>query len=858
MINVNTSTLSPEMLRVFDTLPELYLILSPDLTVLSANTSYLQTTGIEREDVVGRPIFQVFPDDSSESEIFKVKASLQQVLATRKPHQIDRIRYDLPHPTANGQLITRYWSGTNIPMLDKRGAVEYIIHRVTDITEQVETEARLQAFRNQQRQHYQTEEQHNLLQTLLDQAPVAMCLFQGNDLVVASANRLICDIWGYAPEQVLGRPLLEGVPELKGQGFDVLLREVLTTGVPFIGKEMPAQLLRNGQLKTTYYNFVYQPLYDEQQKIIGVVTVAIDVTEQVEARQQIEQSRQKVQTLNEKLSVSNEELRATNEELLEAKTALEQLNSELEERVAARTQEVKHAQADIQRQKDRLERFFMQAPAAICITSGQELVFELVNASYQQFFPERNLLGRPLLEVVPEIADQPIWTVIQNVYQTGETFEGREVLIPLARHKGGSLEDRYFNFIYQARFDEQGQVDGILVFGYEVTDLVLARQRTEQLARRVEEQAQAFDTTLTALQDFIYTFDAQGRFTYANKPLLNLLGITLDEIVGKGFYELPYPQELADTFHAQVTQVVATGQPLTNETPYTSPTGIKGYYEYIFKPIFDQQQQVILVAGSTRDITHRKQSEEALQSKNEELTRINADLDNFIYTASHDLKAPISNIEALLTALLRSLSAENLTDERVQRITAMMQQSVERFKRTIASLTEIVKLQKEYSREAVSVDLLKIIREVRLDLEPMIRASGVALTVDVADCPSVHFSEKNMRSVVYNLLSNAIKYRSPERMPQVLIHCESISKYQVLTVKDNGLGMETGRHSQLFTMFKRFHDHVEGTGIGLYMIKKMVENAGGKIEVDSQLDVGSTFRVYFRQSDVATSLAKET
>lgn len=90
----------------------------------------------------------------------------------------------------------------------------------------------------------------------------------------------------------------------------------------------------------------------------------------------------------------------------------------------------------------------------------------------------------------------------------------------------------------------------------------------------------------------------------------------------------------------------------------------------------------------------------------------------------------------------------------------------------------------------------------------------------------MRFSEKNVRSVVYNLLSNALKYRSPERLPQIGISCEHTPAYHVITVTDNGLGIPAGSLSQLFKMFKRFYDHVEGTGIGLYMIKRMVEQVG--------------------------------
>ena len=113
------------------------------------------------------------------------------------------------------------------------------------------------------------------------------------------------------------------------------------------------------------------------------------------------------------------------------------------------------------------------------------------------------------------------------------------------------------------------------------------------------------------------------------------------------------------------------------------------------------------------------------------------------------------------------------------------------------------------------------------------------------DCEVVPFSRKNLRSVLYNLLSNALKYRSPQRELVVQITCTRQTNYQVLSVQDNGMGLTSKQQEKLFGLFKRMHTHVEGSGIGLYMVKKIMENAGGKIEVESQLDVGSVFRVYF-------------
>lgn len=104
-----------------------------------------------------------------------------------------------------------------------------------------------------------------------------------------------------------------------------------------------------------------------------------------------------------------------------------------------------------------------------------------------------------------------------------------------------------------------------------------------------------------------------------------------------------------------------------------------------------------------------------------------------------------------------------------------------------------------------------------------------------------------MRSIVYNLLSNSLKYRSPERTLELSISTESTPEYVILKVEDNGLGMKKNDHAKIFYMFKRLHDHVEGTGIGLYIVKRIVENAGGKIEVESEEGKGTTFQVYFRK-----------
>ncbi len=134
--------------------------------------------------------------------------------------------------------------------------------------------------------------------------------------------------------------------------------------------------------------------------------------------------------------------------------------------------------------------------------------------------------------------------------------------------------------------------------------------------------------------------------------------------------------------------------------------------------------------------------------------------------------------------------------------------------------------------------------EVRYDLSALLESSQAQILADL-QVERVRFPRQYLRSIVYNLLSNALKYRSPHRDPLVKVVTFREGDWVVLCVEDNGLGIAPGQMDKLFQMFKRLHTHVEGTGIGLYMVKQMVENYGGSIEVESRPGEGTQFKVYF-------------
>ena len=297
-----------------------------------------------------------------------------------------------------------------------------------------------------------------------------------------------------------------------------------------------------------------------------------------------------------------------------------------------------------------------------------------------------------------------------------------------------------------------------------------------------------------------------------------------------------------------------------------------GAVDYIYKPINPEllkakvsvfvelynknqqlrfQEQKLIAINNELEERVKQRTEELmkknleLESMNNELKKINMDLDNFVYTASHDLKGPIANLEGLISILNKKL--KDKIGEGEAQLFNMIHVSISKFNNTIKDLTEITKVQKDLNEDLEYVSFTEITEDIKRDIQKLMDESGVILR-EVYEVREMIYAKKNLRSVLYNLLTNGIKYRSPERPPQILIHTYRQDSFIVVSVADNGLGLNSSQQSKLFTMFKRMHTHVDGSGIGLYIVKRIVENNGGKIEVESEQGRGTTFKVYFKQA----------
>ena len=375
-------------------------------------------------------------------------------------------------------------------------------------------------------------------------------------------------------------------------------------------------------------------------------------------------------------------------------------------------------------------------------------------------------------------------------------------------------------------------------------------QRQEAARQEVERAAAEAHRMLEGIPHIAWTTNPEGRITYLNRRWYDYTGHADPTPLDEQWHRHLHPADAEGT-GLQLAHCLGTGDAFEMEFRFRNQAGAYRWMLGRALPSRAATGEIMQWIGTSTDIhEHRLALERIdlaqnqLRDKNTQLTRANVDLDNFIYTASHDLKAPISNIEGLLDALLVELPPETVAQDPVQPILALMQDSVNRFKRTIEHLTDVSRLQKEHGSPTEPIDVAAVVHDVCLDLEPLVQSSAAKLEIEIT-APMVLFSQKNLRSVVYNLLSNALKYCSPQRLPHICLRTWAEGSHVVLEVEDNGLGLDAASKQKLFGMFQRFHDHVEGSGIGLYMVKKMVENAGGHLVVRSELGVGTSFLVYF-------------
>ena len=225
-----------------------------------------------------------------------------------------------------------------------------------------------------------------------------------------------------------------------------------------------------------------------------------------------------------------------------------------------------------------------------------------------------------------------------------------------------------------------------------------------------------------------------------------------------------------------------------------------------------------------------------------EQEKLIADHEILLDTISHDIKNPLTNL-VLAIELFKDVTPND--EKEFKNLLKIVDSALMKMHKLIKELTEVRKEEYKYKTEAELLNFEHILEDVRLTLNDNIIAAN-AIIVKEINISEISFSRRKLRSIIYNLVNNAIKFKSPEQQLKIVVTTKKDKDYIVISVKDNGVGIDKSKFEAIFSKYYRLENDIEGTGIGLYLVKEIVNQAGGKISVESQLGKGSEFKIYLK------------
>ena len=362
---------------------------------------------------------------------------------------------------------------------------------------------------------------------------------------------------------------------------------------------------------------------------------------------------------------------------------------------------------------------------------------------------------------------------------------------------------------------------------------ITERKRAEE---KTEKQRRMFETILENSADFNYIFDTDGRFKYMNKTLANLLEIPSDEAVGKNFFDLGYPIELAARLQNQIQQVIEIKEPVRDETPYTSASGTRAY-EYIFSPVLGENGTVEAVAGSTRDITDYKEA--------------NRRKDEFLAMLAHELRNPLAPI----SNSIHILKSSSISDTIRQEVAMLVDRQIIQMTHLLDDLLDISRVTQ--GKIALQFQKIALVDSINLAMEstaPLRQRKQQTISMDIPANPVWMYADKTrMAQVFSNLLNNSVKYTQEGGK----IHIEAFEDTLGIVVKisDNGIGIPKEMQPHIFDLFSQVDSSMErshgGLGIGLTLVKNLIEMHKGTVSVHSDgKDKGALFTVRLPRQNI--------
>ena len=367
--------------------------------------------------------------------------------------------------------------------------------------------------------------------------------------------------------------------------------------------------------------------------------------------------------------------------------------------------------------------------------------------------------------------------------------------------------------------------------------------KEKQEGAYAQEVANHYGTILSNQSVYIIRTDPQGRYTYVNDFFYERFGLD-SKIIGTSsldsIIEEDRPKCIAVVMQC-FSQPEVPHQVILRK-PYLDGTTKSNHWE--FKGLCDEAGQLTEILCVGYDITLLVENLQKSQHLLDVTSQQNIRLQNFAYIISHNIRSHSANLTSLVQLLEEAETAEQGTMFR-----QMLKTSTEKLAETIVNLNDIITVNSNLNKPKEPRPLREEINKTLEALSVLIRQNHITVQVEVPAGLSVNVVPAYLDSILLNLISNAVKYRSPQRPALIRLATRKEPGFVVLSVQDNGLGIDVVKNqAKLFGMYKTFHDNEDARGVGLFITKNQIEVMQGKITVESEVGVGSTFNVYFNES----------
>ncbi|MCU0448316.1 MAG: PAS domain-containing protein [Bernardetiaceae bacterium] len=517
------------------------------------------------------------------------------------------------------------------------------------------------------------------------------------------------------------------------------------------------------------------------------------------------------------------ELQRLNQEL---STRQEELNQNLQSTLALKR--------EVERQEAYYKALVESSPDLIMRVSNQ-LVIEYIHTL--EYPDPASLVGK----TVQDLTTPENWSLVKANYQRlFETGQPQQFEYQYVNQEGQPT----FLQIYQSLIkDTDESQPAAFVVGRNITASRLAAQQIEDTRRNLRA------TIDNSLQNTVL-LDAGGRVILADHKFIAKFKehYNIDMQPGRPFVECLTTDELKADFVKHFAEIKRKKSIFRYEAQFaTAPSGHAVWYDVTYSPVLGANQELLAVVIAQLDITKRKEDEERLLKMNEVLVTQNTRLNHYSYVVSHNLRAPVAS----LLGLINLLELQGLVNDQNREVLGFIRESAQGLDTVIRDLNRILSETRAMEEQKVYVDFAHETEMVKSLLAMEIQRNNVTVKTDFGAVPGVSSIKSFLSSIFLNLISNAIKYHKPGRSPVITLTSRAVPESPqlcCLTFADNGLGMDLAvQGDHLFKLYRRFHDHVDGKGMGLYLVKTQVEMLGGKIEVESQVNKGTQFHIYLKE-----------